>query len=230
MLSSDQIESLFAFCRQHFVYYYDVQVELVDHLANAIEAEMLNDPKISFEKALKKIHESFGLFGFAPLVAEKEKMALRQSRKIFWTIFKEQFTWPKILTFFLLMLGMFTIFSKEPFLIKWTAPALIIIGWPFYLSGIIRFQRLIKKTGKKFLMENISWVTSFILIPSYFANFPNSFKSEIIPDYSASVGLILFYSTLLSVYIILIVAISQTLSLVTNSLHKTYPEVFSVTD
>ena len=36
-LTENQIEALYKFTRQHFVYHYDVQTELVDHLANDIE-------------------------------------------------------------------------------------------------------------------------------------------------------------------------------------------------
>jgi hypothetical protein len=31
-ITPEETEKLFAFCRQHFVYHYDLQVELVDHL------------------------------------------------------------------------------------------------------------------------------------------------------------------------------------------------------
>jgi hypothetical protein len=32
-ITPEETEKLFAFCRQRFVYHYDLQVELVDHLA-----------------------------------------------------------------------------------------------------------------------------------------------------------------------------------------------------
>lgn len=118
MLTSEQIESLFTFCRKHYVYYYDVQVELVDHLANAIESEMESDPRISFEKALEKVHKSFGIMGFATVVAEKEKMVLKQGRKLFWSTIKEQFTWPKVLLFFSLSSILFSIFSLNLILLN----------------------------------------------------------------------------------------------------------------
>ena len=38
-LSAEQIERLYQFTRQHYVEYYDLQTELVDHLANAIEEQ-----------------------------------------------------------------------------------------------------------------------------------------------------------------------------------------------
>jgi len=34
-----QIEKLYDFTKKHYVDYYDLQTELVDHLANAIETE-----------------------------------------------------------------------------------------------------------------------------------------------------------------------------------------------
>jgi hypothetical protein len=50
-LTTSQIDKLFTFTRQHFVEYYDLQSELVDHLANSIEAQE-QFPKRTFEEAL----------------------------------------------------------------------------------------------------------------------------------------------------------------------------------
>jgi len=36
-LTKNQIDELYKFTRKHYVYHYDVQSELVDHLANDIE-------------------------------------------------------------------------------------------------------------------------------------------------------------------------------------------------
>lgn len=36
-LTPEQIQELYKFTRQHYVEHYDVQTELVDHLANDIE-------------------------------------------------------------------------------------------------------------------------------------------------------------------------------------------------
>ena len=44
-LTETQIENLYKFTRQHYVYHYDVQTELVDHLANDIEEIWLETPK-----------------------------------------------------------------------------------------------------------------------------------------------------------------------------------------
>ena len=63
-LSSKEIDLLFEFTKKKLVHWYDLQVELVDHLAARIEEEMQADQKLSFEQALEKVYKGFGLFGF----------------------------------------------------------------------------------------------------------------------------------------------------------------------
>ncbi|MBK7635546.1 MAG: hypothetical protein IPJ13_15665 [Saprospiraceae bacterium] len=63
-LTTDQIQSLFAFVKSKYVRYIDVQYELVDHLATAIEDEMQKDSKLSFEAALSKVYARFPITGF----------------------------------------------------------------------------------------------------------------------------------------------------------------------
>lgn len=96
MITEAQYESLFAFCRKHYVQYYDVQVELVDHLSAAIEEKMKENPKLSFEEALDKVYAGFGVKGFADIVATREQMVSKQCRKQKWKLFFSYFTVPKI--------------------------------------------------------------------------------------------------------------------------------------
>lgn len=96
MITDEQYESLFAFCRKHYVRYYDVQVELADHLSAAIEERMSNNPKLSFEQALDAVYAGFGIKGFADIVATREKMMSKQCRKQKWKLFFTYFTVPKV--------------------------------------------------------------------------------------------------------------------------------------
>ena len=63
-LTTPQIEDLFKFTRKHFVYHYDVQSELVDHLANDIEEIWNEKPYLSFKDAWDTSFKKFGIFGF----------------------------------------------------------------------------------------------------------------------------------------------------------------------
>src|SRR5690554_8211682 len=76
-LTDKQIQQIFDFTRKHYVEYYDVQVELVDHLANAIEVQWKENPNISFDDALEIEFKKFGIFGFTGLV-EQMHNALRK--------------------------------------------------------------------------------------------------------------------------------------------------------
>lgn len=149
MITPQQTEQLFHFTKKKMVHYYDLQVELVDHLANMIEEIMENDPEISFDSALKKAYASFGLFGFAHIVQQKENSLQAKYKKLWWKEMKNQFKWPEI------------IFSALLVLVTWTALELIdmvtigiffFIGWltcQFIEGGLMRQNR---KNGKKLLM------------------------------------------------------------------------------
>ena len=47
-LTETHIKELYTFTRQHYVYFYDVQTELVDHLANDIENIWIRKTKFIF--------------------------------------------------------------------------------------------------------------------------------------------------------------------------------------
>ncbi|MEP5132812.1 MAG: hypothetical protein ABJQ64_09610, partial [Nonlabens ulvanivorans] len=61
-LNDSQIEDLYAFTRKHYVEFYDLQTELVDHLANAIEDQWELKPHLSFEDALQIEFKKIGVF------------------------------------------------------------------------------------------------------------------------------------------------------------------------
>ena len=71
-LTPEQIDRLYQFTRQHYVEWYDLQTELVDHLANAIEQQWQENPKISFEDALQLEPTKLGASGFMAVVATRQ--------------------------------------------------------------------------------------------------------------------------------------------------------------
>ena len=72
-LTEAQIEKLFAFVKKKHVPFYDLQIEIVDHLAQRIEDEIDSTPDLEFEPALQKVYDGFGIFGFAHIVQERQK-------------------------------------------------------------------------------------------------------------------------------------------------------------
>jgi len=97
VLSQENIDQLFSFVRSKYVRYYDVQLELVDHLASAIEKEMNEHPELTFKAALNKAYNKWPITGFNKFVEEKRKGLKKYWRKRFWTYLKKYFQLPKII-------------------------------------------------------------------------------------------------------------------------------------
>ncbi len=96
-LSKEQIQSLFYFAKSKYVHYKDVQLEVVDHLASAIEDEMNADNSLSFDAALRRVYGRFPITGFAQFVEEKTKAVDKFWRRLFFKQMVSFFTIPKII-------------------------------------------------------------------------------------------------------------------------------------
>jgi hypothetical protein len=157
-LNEEQIERLYQFTRQHYVEWYDLQTELVDHLANAIEEQWQQNPKLSFEEALQIEFKKFGVFGFMDVVEKRQAALNKKYNKIVWYHFKEFFTIPKIfaslsfvgLLFFVLNLNFY---QNEILLVLFSFCVLSFLGILIYRKNMDRKHNT--KTGKKWLFKEI---------------------------------------------------------------------------
>jgi len=104
-LTKKQIQELYKFTKARRVRHYDVQTEVVDHLASAIEGKWVTNPDLSFEKALNQVYAGFGIFGFGKLEQEKTEAINAKLLRKTWTYVKSFLTIPKIfLTILLIVL------------------------------------------------------------------------------------------------------------------------------
>ncbi len=163
MLSKKEINYLFDFTRRKRVRYKDVQIELVDHLASAIEDMMEQDDQMTFEKALEEVYSGFGIFGFAKVLEEKSK-----AMKIFWRrrVLKcmlRFFKLPRILlTMFLFII------SYELMHFQIVKPAQVLF---FYVIGLLIL--LIGFMYKNFVYDNE--IRDFLYVQSYYGYVGGSF-------------------------------------------------------
>ncbi|MFK8267243.1 hypothetical protein [Capnocytophaga cynodegmi] len=150
-----QIERLYEFTRKHYVEYYDVQTELVDHLANAIETHWQEFPDDDFETALQKEFRKFGVFGFMDILEEKTKQMSKRYNRILWQKTKEFFTIPKVLLTLCIGLAFYTLLSLLGH-VKILIPLILCTIFIVYVISFIRNKRLFKKsTNKRWLFEDI---------------------------------------------------------------------------
>ncbi len=58
-VTQEETQELFNLVERHAIKYYDVQIEIVDHYASAIEEIWENEPDLSFLEAQKRIYREF---------------------------------------------------------------------------------------------------------------------------------------------------------------------------
>lgn len=157
-LTTQQIEHLYTFTRQHYVEWYDLQSELVDHLANAIETQWQENPKCSFTEALNAQFKKFGVFGFMDVVEKRQSILSKKYNHLVFNHFKEFFRLPKIvltlaITFVLFKILKFNFFNEFIFVgifISYLGFLMI----EFFKSNKIKKAKQ-KANQKKWLFEEI---------------------------------------------------------------------------
>ena len=230
-LTPQQIDELFAFCRRHYVHYYDVQLELVDHLANAIEEKMNADKNISFEAALNAVYNSFGYKGFAGVVEAKQTSISKHWKKLRWQFFKAYFTWPKAaltLMLFAIVIMIRNIFSDDNqkyFLIIYP-----LIFLAYETSITIFFYRRNKKIKQKLLLTQVLYFLPAIST-MYFNLEINIYQIKFIdffsqPNYFNS---LMYYQSTVTFIILLLFSFSHksTTEKILQEAQIQYPQAFA---
>jgi hypothetical protein len=154
-LAPEQIEILFAFCQNHGVSEYEIQEELVDHLATAIENEKALNPGNSNYDALLKAYHEFGPEGFRTVVKTKRRMFRRKYNRLFFEFVLSFFKLPRIvLTLLLTLIFFFSfhIFNSQILLIFLGALTIMFTIWCLLFKPGLYPINL--EEGKKFLLVN----------------------------------------------------------------------------
>ncbi len=137
MLTDNQIETLYRFCKKHYIHFYEVQAELVDHLANAIEARMAADPGLSFERALAQAYDAFGGYkGLQAVQQEKEKQVRKQNWKLKKSLFLDYFKLPRLAFTAMVFALIFTILTYGPG--TWLQVLVPTFIFGFWISELVR--------------------------------------------------------------------------------------------
>ncbi|GAA4233896.1 hypothetical protein GCM10022291_12050 [Postechiella marina] len=156
-VTKNQIEQLYTFVEKHYVEWYDVQTELVDHLANGIENQWEINTETSFDTALVNEFKKFGIYGFSDLVEEKTKALNKHYRKQVLLYLKPFLELPKIIITLFFVWALFRLmhFLDDKNLLMM---GLVIVIFSVHVFHVIRIKKGInkrkKKTGKKWLFEN----------------------------------------------------------------------------
>ncbi|WP_457617002.1 hypothetical protein [Lutibacter sp.] len=227
-LTSQQIQELYKFTRQHYVEHFDVQTELVDHLANDIEQIWRIQPNLSFEQARAISFKKFGVFGFMDVVSARQKAMNKKYWKILWRFTKEWFQLPKLILTTTLVLFFYTI-CRLTFAKYYLLGILVMICVYALYKGIYLKRELnynLKQTGRKWMLEEMIFNTgigSFALLPINFTNILNltNFENAIIDaEWVAILYAVIFTLITIIIYITVEVLPKKAKELLTEN----YPE------
>lgn len=156
-LDEKHIEQLYDFVGRHYVPWYDLQTELVDHLASGIEQLSEEYPDKSFEHLLEMEFKKFGVHGFEDVIAHNRKSLKREYSQMAWKRIVDFFQWPVILksaVFIAVIYFVLTLYPKD-----WVFESLFIAAAVLALFGFLRLS--VKKNrieffrDKKWLLQDI---------------------------------------------------------------------------
>jgi len=235
-LSPEQIQQLFLFTEKKFVRWYDLQVELVDHLANKIEAELADNPSLSFERALGNVYAGFGIFGFAKIVREKEDALRKANTKLVWKELGQQFTWPNLIRSLSILALTFTIaFQVNIKTLAVITLVLYIIDIAFNGKfSIVKFywnpkrKSKTKVTKKKNLLM-LQNLPAFSFASMLYLQFmlTRYFEVLAVEDINATTGFKVYFSILLFIGILIYISVKNISLGILHKAKTLYPEVFA---
>lgn len=226
-LSKDQIKQLYIFTRKHYVAWYDVQTELVDHLANGIEHQWEINSNITFEDALSTEFKKFGIFGFSELVENKERALNKYYRGLVFKELKKYFRLPSFL--FLILMGYALTILLDTVENKYYIPlTIIVLIIGFSGLHIYRVKKAIKerykKTGKKWLFDNtIMQLGGFVHVSFLLIQIPN-FDHLLMLETKAGA---LIFSIIISLYLMVTyISVRIVPKIIKENMKKQYQELY----
>jgi hypothetical protein len=203
-LTSEQIEELHEFCYFQSVFHYDMQVELVDHLASAIEEFWETNPALPFQDALYQVSAQFGNHaGFVIIRQEKEKALRKKYRRLLWQFVADYYKFPKVMVTLSLFLGIFTAlrFTEND---QWIVGSLLIIFITFSLFYLFyyfpKYVRIKVPEKHPFLLNEIAQKG----VVSQTMMFSGGFNSMVSHASNFTTTGSLVFSALVSLYLVLL--------------------------
>jgi hypothetical protein len=227
-LTTEQIDQLYLFTRQRYVEWYDLQSELVDHLANAIEAQLELSPKRTFDEALNIEFKKFGIYGFMDVVEKRRAVLNKKYYKIVWQYFKDFFSIPKIGLTIIMNLALFIVLKLSVYreYIFMGTYLLLFVTMFYELYKNHKTTKNRKQSGEKLwlfeeVIHNYGSFSAIIIFPfNIMINIFNHPEEYLINDYLI-MGLSFFLvSFSLFLFIIFKIIPSKT----QTYLEQTYPE------
>ena len=156
-LTTEEIELIYDFCYDRGISEYEIQTELVDHLASAIEDRWKENRNLAFFDNLFEIYNRFEPDGFKKLAKSKKRAFQRQYNQLFLKFLGSFFQLPNIILTFVLSFSLFITIrffdAREPVMLGIQGLSLVLYFWYVLIYFPRRFAIKIRKE-QKFLFIN----------------------------------------------------------------------------
>lgn len=213
-LSTEQIEQIKSWISKRGFTHTDVQYEILDHVASAIEDKMEEDPDLTLETAFTQVHKSFGVFGFSSI---EDSIMGRLRKEIFYAYLesgRSLLASYRALVPIILVLSLITIYQQLPQIFEIVSNILFYI----FFSSTIIFPTLYfvrKKHIRKYLSFKMA-ISFVLLITLQLFNIHTNILAQVDPIYK-----ILSYAVLI---IVAFSIYSGTMKMIqkTEKLHELY--------
>lgn len=168
-MNQSELTAIKNYLHANGVEYYDVQAELMDHFASAVQAIRRKHPQLPFKDALLQAHRNFGgKTGFQKYIAHAYSDAARKTNRLILSSLVSFLKWP-----YLLYTAGLTAFWFGVFKYLELSFSYLIVGFILLCLAIILFNEWQLRKVKMFLPRKsnrqLAWITYFLI---YLPNSP----------------------------------------------------------
>ena len=185
-LTKAEIQQLFDFVKSRGIQWYDVQLELVDHFASAIEGNWGTYPENwSFGQKILSIYNEMGRKGFRKIARSKIRMTRKNVNGLAFNYLKKAFKIPQIIgTIVLVFLLQQTFLSSEkPFEIFAAGiliPNVVLVCSTFYFCMKYYLSFKLKLITLEHSINLCLW-SLFMLLPTHVVSMTGTFNFQFSP-------------------------------------------------
>ncbi|MGO4820103.1 MULTISPECIES: hypothetical protein [unclassified Flavobacterium] len=154
-LTNQQINYVENYINSKDIKWYELQVELTDHMINSMEEFWKADPELTFHQVKHYAEERFGRNGFKAIEEERTQILKKESRRMQWKMIADYLKFPKIFASALTLI----IFYKSSFYFDKPVKFIALLYGFFlalYIPAIYSYFKNRKIKGKRFLQIEIS--------------------------------------------------------------------------
>jgi len=152
-LDKEQLHHIREFITQKGFNYVDVQMEILDHVASAVEERMNDNDTLSFDQALKETHQSFGVMGFSVISDGIINALSKKYSRVFWRKFATPFG-PKYIV--LIIASLFVLYKLQTMVANRMQFTIILISFIIILTFVTTVIGFRSRKFKKLMSYRIA--------------------------------------------------------------------------